>query len=621
MPKKPAKAKNARRAAPKSKSKAAKKKPAANNDSDDDVISISSGSRSDRGEAGDGDAAQGHSSRKRKASPETGPKRQRKTIGEQLDEEWDEGEFGGEARKFVEANYSPKTLEQLDEMLPEEVEHDEDWGTTDEQDLQDSWAADPERPSLVGWEKKDTPYHLLKLWKVCVLLCDRTPRQLISIANHLEYDTINNLEIEFEDEEGGTVRVKSSAWTQPFCLALTQFMFHPVFRGNARLIVTALQYASMIRTNERQDWPLTNPTGEPFFDALIDVINEHRGLNEEPASLRRKAVDVLKANGMSPPLFESFMSVLEDVCSDSKTRRRKGGKHLRTYKVSNNDLTNIRNAVESMTHMGMPLWALNAKTYDAYGTKGRSQEGVPTKDNLNAYQERDILAERRRIAKEKNRQDRLTSPSPEPEPPKHFWSKAEIEDLRAGQGQTDETLRGEIRRLRAELRSERESRLASSDTRDRGQGQTDGALRGEIRRLLTELQSSGRASSSTRDDMGDVGMENETLRAQLREMTQELNEKTQELNELRERMREKSKSRGDSEEADPFIQPEEIPESRGRVGDAEPIDRPSGLRGSKQRLRKTAHRPQTQKGVEAGVICSPAILDNHGGPPGLWVSM
>ncbi|KAK2045612.1 hypothetical protein LZ31DRAFT_616287 [Colletotrichum somersetense] len=354
--------------------------------------------------------------KKRKAPQAAGSnkcQRVSETIGDQLYDTWDESTIGSEARKFIDKNYPSKTLEQLDSILPKTVQYDEDWCTVDEQNLQASWAADPERPSLVLWpEKKDIPAHFLKLWKLCVRLHNCTPRQLVSRANHLAYDNVNNPNFSFRNSDGEMESAKSSAWTARFCETFAQLMCQPLFQGNAKLLVTALQYASMTRTNERQDWPLTNPTGEPFFDALTDVISEHRGPNEEPASLRRKAVDVLEANGMSPPLLERFMSLLEDVSSDPNATELKGGGggggvRRRTYKIQTMDLTNIRKTLESMAHTGMPLWALTPKTYSIYGTKGRSQDGLPTSDQLSDFHERDMIAERRWKAKEKNCRRRI----------------------------------------------------------------------------------------------------------------------------------------------------------------------------------------------------------------------
>ncbi|WQF76248.1 hypothetical protein CDEST_01262 [Colletotrichum destructivum] len=433
--------------------------PAGEVDDDDDA---------DAGENdGDGDHGAG-SSKKRKGAEKSerpakrakGKARTRtsKGIWEQMEERWKEDNIPGAVKRFLNKKYPLKTLQELDEILPEDVVYDEDWDTEDEQHLQSTWEDDPERTSLVEWKKTaDRPHHLGKLFKVCVRIFSCTPQQLISRANHLVFDTVNNHTFGYLNEDEVLTRRRTSAWSVGFCESLTQLIFHPLFQRNAKLLVVALQYAVMLRVRELQDWPLVNPTGETFFDALIDVIHESRGRNEHPKRLRRRAVVALRADGKTPPFFEQFMRRLEEGIDSSEFQDdQPGGKLTRPYRINATDLTNIKNALECMTHAGMPLWALTVKLYDAYGTKGRNSEAeVPTGKQLSKYYERDILATRRYRAKENNRLERIAKQSPDDHPPpdhiKQFLSRTDVAELRAGHIQTDASLRDEILRLRGEV--------------------------------------------------------------------------------------------------------------------------------------------------------------------------
>ncbi|KAE9583923.1 hypothetical protein CGCF415_v002468 [Colletotrichum fructicola] len=350
-----------------------------------------------------------------------------------------------EINEFFMNHYPFVTQDELDAIIPKKPVLDEGWSAKDEKRLVKAWKADPDRDIQIKFVVE-----ILKMWKACIRFCKLTPRQLISKANHLEYDDALN-----EAINRGTMR---PGWTNGFCTELTHLLYHPFLQGKPGLVVIALQYASILRHKDWQDWPLKNPTGDPLFTRFMELIQEDKGLGTPIKHLHQRTRDSLLKDGIDPGMFSNFLRSLEAVAQATDPVDPNDGFPSHPYKVHRTDTTNVIQALDGMTHMGgLPTWGLMTKLYNSFVTsrKGSGSE-LPSQKSLPEYMERDILAVRREAAKEVNKQKRIagmdtpSSPRPPeeeslpPQPEMVTVPKAEVDEL--------EEVNEEVIQLRREVR-------------------------------------------------------------------------------------------------------------------------------------------------------------------------
>ncbi|KAI8260211.1 hypothetical protein K4K58_002115 [Colletotrichum sp. SAR11_239] len=412
-----------------------------------------------------------------------------------------------EINEFLMNHYPFVKQDELDAIIPKKPVLDEDWSAKDEKALVKAWKKDPDRDIQIKFVAE-----ILKMWKACIRFCKLTPRQLISKANHLEYDDAFN-----DATKRGTRR---PGWTNGFCTELTHLLYHPLLQGKPGLVVIALQYASILRHKDWQDWPLKNPTGDPLFTRFMELIQEDKGLGTPIKHLHQRTRDSLLKDGIDPGMFSDFLRSLEAVAQATDPVDPNEGFPSHPYKVHRTDTTNVIQALDGMTHMGgLPTWGLMTKLYDNFVTlrKGSGSE-LPNQKSLPEYMERDILAVRREAAREVNKQKRIaamdtpSSPrSPEeesspPQPEMVTMPKAEVDELRKSQNKLEE-VNEEVIRLRNEVRDLKrrnfQQDLIKGKAPNRGSNRS-AADESSERDSSDEPQTADKSAEQEQDDLADA---------------------------------------------------------------------------------------------------------------------
>ncbi|KAK1721985.1 hypothetical protein BDP67DRAFT_586975 [Colletotrichum lupini] len=191
-------------------------------------------------------------------------------------------------REYMDETLPILTKRQLDRLFPKKLpksKYDEDWTRKDEKKLQREWKKNAERELLVTF--KYTTAELIGLWKVWLRVWRCSPQLFISKYNNMEFDTSVVDEVEIE-KNGQVYKRRPAIWSVAFCRNLHHLSLHPVWMGRLDLLAIALQYASILRTRNYQDWPLDNPTDDNFLASFINVIEKYKGKASRCPSYTRR---------------------------------------------------------------------------------------------------------------------------------------------------------------------------------------------------------------------------------------------------------------------------------------------------------------------------------------------
>ncbi|KAI3559370.1 hypothetical protein CABS01_00457 [Colletotrichum abscissum] len=359
-------------------------------------------------------------------------------------------------REYMDETLPILTKRQLDRLFPKKLpksKYDEDWTRKDEKKLQREWKKNAERELLVTF--KYTPAELIGLWKVWLRVWRCSPQLFISKYNNMEFDTSVVDEIEIE-KNGQVYKRRPAVWSVAFCRNLHHLSLHPVWMGSLDLLAIALQYASILRTRNYQDWPLANPMDDNFLATFINVIEKYKGKGKSLPELHKKTRSRMTHKALNASPLSTLMLDLEgSIVTDAEPRT--NGRKFRTYKISIHEINNIIRALANSTYMGMPQWGgFTPKEYAKLAVYGRRPlNELPNKSNIADVYERAILVRLRWEAKNKKRRARLNVPKTEPfrVTSRH---RAAREDQTTGNAQLRADLDDSIRQkeaLEAELRA------------------------------------------------------------------------------------------------------------------------------------------------------------------------
>ncbi|KAK1673751.1 hypothetical protein BDP55DRAFT_730239 [Colletotrichum godetiae] len=191
-----------------------------------------------------------------------------------------------------------------------------------------------------------------------------------------------------------------------FCKRLTDLCFHPNWLQKLPLFVYGLQYAVILRTNDRRTWHIDNQTNETFWDMLIQVIYEKRGQNVSMHDIHGEARKRLRDSGHLRPHYSRFMAKLEEMFPVEMYDAAEAPGPLDPYKANSTDLLNVENVLTSMDHHGLPIYG--GLTGDHWGgLTGKNLMRCPDKDTIHDFHERGILITRRIAGRESKRRTRL----------------------------------------------------------------------------------------------------------------------------------------------------------------------------------------------------------------------
>ncbi|KAI8269130.1 hypothetical protein K4K58_002681 [Colletotrichum sp. SAR11_239] len=295
---------------------------------------------------------------------------------------------GSDIKDAVETQLLKPDLEVLLPKTLPETEFDQDWSAEDEAALQANWEADPNREELIQYNDAD----IGKVFRQSLRFFGITPFELISDKHRLMY--------------GANSRGLRDKWAGGFSIALYQLLPHPLWEGNVHLLVTALQYSSILRSRDLRSWKLTPPSDDLFFMVFDEVIKENEGENQPIYDLHDEVRQRLEMRG-AKPVYSEFLQRLEEiVVPEARVDITDRNGPVDFYIVTKYDLEDVRKALDTTTHLGLPYFLptefIREQLY------ARSTDNPPAgKELLKMHIERSLIAVRRYTAKNEIRQKRL----------------------------------------------------------------------------------------------------------------------------------------------------------------------------------------------------------------------
>ncbi|KAK1754363.1 hypothetical protein QBC47DRAFT_414328 [Echria macrotheca] len=220
--------------------------------------------------------------------------------------------------------------EEMNHLL--ECPHPPGWTEQDEAQLQDAWRTDELR-TLIERKPFNDFMPQLELWKFSLQYLRCAPTSVLGVENNFEIDR--------------------SEWT-----AFEDLMFHHLWKhSNVRALVIVLQFAVIVRTDDRRTWELENHTDSKFIDELIVEIRSEA--EKEPAR-RRSIVELCKAvrlRASRSPWSHLFKQISEAYKRSSALPQApvlEGSFAKRPYVISTKDLKLVVEAADLDGAYGRP---------------------------------------------------------------------------------------------------------------------------------------------------------------------------------------------------------------------------------------------------------------------------
>ncbi|KAI8155125.1 hypothetical protein K4K49_012909 [Colletotrichum sp. SAR 10_70] len=295
------------------------------------------------------------------------------------------------------ATQAPRlTLEDIDRLLPEtlpDTDYDQDWSRDDEAKLVKDWEEEPLRDALLDYKDKATD----TVFRMCLRFYHMSPFELISEKYSLVY-------------EGNTGRGTPPArWASGFADSLKRILVHPLWNGDANLLVMGIQYACILHTEDRRAWKFARPSSiHPFFTVFRQVLAEWKGQKKPLEDHHEEVRKRLEAQSIENTVYSAFLQSLEETVPIAEKLPGKKNATVvddKPYSVSLRTFNHVRYALDQINYMGAPYF-LPADVTVRY-VLGAAPDNNPPKADLKRYMSRSLLALRRYNAKRENRVKRL----------------------------------------------------------------------------------------------------------------------------------------------------------------------------------------------------------------------
>ncbi|KAG6055531.1 hypothetical protein E4U17_002924 [Claviceps sp. LM77 group G4] len=233
---------------------------------------------------------------------------------------------------------------------------DEDWTAQDELWLMATWNNSSTKLALARIGSQNQELH--KLWRISCTLMQCSPVSIISPQYGLIYDGFeltaafsSRLDSDQNDQN------ESPLWSESFCKALHALVVHSFWRGDVRLLVNAIQYAVICRTDDRQPWEMAMRQS-----SCLDI----ESLRSLAASQRRKHIHSLQeelnasqtASGRDLSLEYEFFNYLGSIIEKPSYGYavKQNDEHPPAYHVQTADLNAILRALNTFNLHGFPLF-------------------------------------------------------------------------------------------------------------------------------------------------------------------------------------------------------------------------------------------------------------------------
>ena len=241
----------------------------------------------------------------------------------------------------INAEYPKVTAEMLDRML--RPVFDRDWSEEEEIELETAWQAEAEWAEIHGLPTQGH-VNMQTLANTATRFNQCLPTDIISRRYNLEYDASNK-----PNAQHGTV-----LWASTFCKPFTRILMHPMWRNlNVHVLVMVLQFAVIVRTDDRRGWKLQNPTDSKFIDGLVEELKSEAAVDRMPhdrrpvSTMLRDASNRFAVPGVAESEYQQLFSGI--VAANKRTGFcAEGSFEDVPYRVTTGDLVAIENALNGM---------------------------------------------------------------------------------------------------------------------------------------------------------------------------------------------------------------------------------------------------------------------------------
>lgn len=283
----------------------------------------------------------------------------------------------------------PTPVPALHPLIGLNVVFDESWTQADEAELSQWWTQEK-----LLWTSKDQDLYR-QLWVRCLLYLRCTPYDIVGVKGNL---------FNHRGPKGpnATSTASGSLWAREFCSELSDLVTHHAWKsgiegGAKRKLITALQYAVILRTNDQRVWKID----ELDYDFLKDfkqVIQEESNKGPVPIrQLHKEARERFQKRAVRPPcsLSDVFSGLEEVVKSPDQPLQ---ATSIEPFSVRREDIANIVKALDGAisSDNGMALY-IPAKVIAACVALPIIRKGLPKFEELDRWHEVSIKDQQRQM--------------------------------------------------------------------------------------------------------------------------------------------------------------------------------------------------------------------------------
>ncbi|KAF5979050.1 hypothetical protein FBULB1_5896 [Fusarium bulbicola] len=234
-----------------------------------------------------------------------------------------------------------------------------------------------------------------ELFTVCTRIFGRSPISLFSPLYGLSCQAPLSDPTSNNDNE--------SPWSQTSVRQLAQIMTHSVFRGDLSHLATIIQYAIIMRTDDRRSWVMA--IHKQSRGGRLDQLQQHIIEHTKTDGMLQHPVRFLHHCSQLFPFTET--SVLSDVMRSLELIVKSPSKctpgtlyHLSkpVYHAAATDINNVRLAIDNSNWDGTPRFPRTNQCYKVFMERPEKPEGGPDFDQLADFYCRAWHFEERRAA-------------------------------------------------------------------------------------------------------------------------------------------------------------------------------------------------------------------------------
>ncbi|KAK9783521.1 hypothetical protein SCAR479_00080 [Seiridium cardinale] len=254
-------------------------------------------------------------------------------------------------KRYLENKRGMKTpLTDMLKSLPKPL-YDTYWSQADEHELNTSWQDEPLSRSLNI--KESSNKDLIPLWRVHYDVLRAFPTDFVGPATYIEFG--DKVELEGQQRENPN-------WSTTFCEYLKRLPLHPLFMRSRDLVVVAMQYTVICRTNDRRRWPMEVAFKDDFFREFMRTI-EAQDTSMSIRSLHRQVRHNLMEKGrpLSPHAklwVQLFRRIEQKTYQQSEPLWAfgEGEVPFEPYRITSDDMRKLIDALDHLHSFGAPVY-------------------------------------------------------------------------------------------------------------------------------------------------------------------------------------------------------------------------------------------------------------------------